>query len=365
MDASIAILLATSMRKAAVQKLQIYSLTASEKGWTNNEIALEWLTDHFELFTYVKAQGKTRVLILDRHFSHLTLTFLQYAITYNIIILIYPPHCTHALQGLDVMCFAKMKCIWQDIVTKFEQENYHRVQKDDFIGLFGAVYIWAFDDATVKAAFAKTGVWPFNCVAISAQQMKPSEYTSTSMTFQVPMNSPVHHVITSYQVTTYREGASGSCGTEADIESYSPKWTLSDDNKYDPTSPQTPTWKCAHTLHTSLLHSTSSWHLISGSLYNGTEEIPSPFLVKPLPFPSPDWSLLHTNKQGFEDRDTLVRALFQAKEHIQYLQNAIVMQEEKRRKEKEGKKMQKERQKAKKLTKLAWTHAWQEFKAEH
>ena len=45
--------------------------------------------------------------------------------------------------------------------------------------------------------------------------------------------------------------------------------------------------------------------------------------------------------------------------------NAIVMQEEKRRKEEEGKKMQKERQKAKKLTELAWTHAWQESKAEH
>ena len=57
------------------------------------------------------------------------------------------------------------------------------------------------------------------------------------MTFQVPMNSPVHHVITSYQVTTYREGASGSCDTEADIESYSPKRTLSDDDEYDPTSP--------------------------------------------------------------------------------------------------------------------------------
>ena len=82
------------------------------------------------------------------------------------------------------MCFAKIKCIWQEVVTKFEQKNYYRVQKDNFVCLFGVVCIQAFDNTTVKAAFAKTGVWPFNYTAISAQQIKPSKYTSTTTTFQ-------------------------------------------------------------------------------------------------------------------------------------------------------------------------------------
>ena len=41
--------------------------------------------------------------------------FIQYARDNNIIVLGYPPHCTHALQGLDVVCFVKMK----------EKGNYH------------------------------------------------------------------------------------------------------------------------------------------------------------------------------------------------------------------------------------------------
>ena len=96
----------------------------SKKGWTNNEIALEWLTDHFEPSTSRKANGRTQVLVLDRHSSHVSFTFLHFVITHNIHVLIYSLYCTHALQGLDVVCFAKMKSIWQDVVTRFEQENY-------------------------------------------------------------------------------------------------------------------------------------------------------------------------------------------------------------------------------------------------
>jgi len=48
---------------------------------------------------------------MDGHASHFSLELLEYAQANNIEILGYPPHCTHALQGLDVVCFAKMKDI--------------------------------------------------------------------------------------------------------------------------------------------------------------------------------------------------------------------------------------------------------------
>jgi len=46
-----------------------------------------------------EAQGETCVLILDRHSSHYMPELLEYAQDNDIMILGYPPHCTHALQG--------------------------------------------------------------------------------------------------------------------------------------------------------------------------------------------------------------------------------------------------------------------------
>ena len=49
------------------------------------------------------------MVLIDGHSSHYTLESLEYARDNNIVILGYPPHCTHVVQGLDVVCFAKMK----------------------------------------------------------------------------------------------------------------------------------------------------------------------------------------------------------------------------------------------------------------
>ena len=76
---------------------------------TDGEIALEWMKNDFDPVTKEKAAGRTRVLLMDGHGSHYTLKLLEYAQANNIVILGYPPHCTHVLQGLDVVCFAKMK----------------------------------------------------------------------------------------------------------------------------------------------------------------------------------------------------------------------------------------------------------------
>ena len=63
----------------------------------------------FDARTKEKAGGCTRVVLIDGHSSHYTLESLEYARDNNIVILGYPPHCTHVVQGLDVVCFAKMK----------------------------------------------------------------------------------------------------------------------------------------------------------------------------------------------------------------------------------------------------------------
>ena len=56
--------------------------------------------------------GKRRLLLLDGHVSHFSKAFIERAIKLDIVILCYPPHSTHLLQGLNVVLFARAKAEW-------------------------------------------------------------------------------------------------------------------------------------------------------------------------------------------------------------------------------------------------------------
>jgi hypothetical protein len=159
----------------------------------------------FDKQTWDKAQGQTRVLILDGHSSHYTPELLEYARDHNIMILGYPPHCTHALQGLDVVCFARMKETWKQVIIDFEALHRAKVTKADFTGLFGKAYQTAFTKETIEAAFRVTGVFPFDRSVITKKQMRPSEATSVKGVFAVKYTSPVQAIITAFR--SYRPTA--------------------------------------------------------------------------------------------------------------------------------------------------------------
>jgi hypothetical protein len=68
---------------------------------------LAWLEQVFERCTKQKARlGRDwRLLILNGHGSHLTFEFLEYCKAHRILVSVFPPHSTHTLQPLDVVCF--------------------------------------------------------------------------------------------------------------------------------------------------------------------------------------------------------------------------------------------------------------------
>jgi DDE superfamily endonuclease len=50
----------------------------SPNGWTDGKIGLQWMMKDFDAQTKEKADGRTRVLLLDGHSSHYTLGILEY-----------------------------------------------------------------------------------------------------------------------------------------------------------------------------------------------------------------------------------------------------------------------------------------------
>ncbi len=99
------------------------------------------------------AKGRARLLLVDGHKSHFTLELLTYARQHNIHILCYPSHSTHIYQGLDVACFSPLKTYYAQERDKFERANGRRVEKGDFLAVYGAAHLQAFIPETIKSAF--------------------------------------------------------------------------------------------------------------------------------------------------------------------------------------------------------------------
>src|SRR6266446_849628 len=101
----------------------------SDKGWTENEIAVDYLS-WFDKQTQPKLEpGERRLLLLDGHVSHFSKAFIERAIELDIVILCYPPHSTHLLQGLDVVLFARAKAEWTKSWDQWERETGEVVTK--------------------------------------------------------------------------------------------------------------------------------------------------------------------------------------------------------------------------------------------
>ena len=93
----------------------------SQKGWTNEELGLSWLSKIFEPRTKTKAGNHKRLLIVDGHSSHVNMKFIDFCDKHGIILAILPPHSTHRLQPLDVGIFAPLS-------TAYSYEIDHLIQ---------------------------------------------------------------------------------------------------------------------------------------------------------------------------------------------------------------------------------------------
>lgn len=76
--------------------LEWWLLTASEKGWTNDAIALRWLNEVLLPQTNPK-KPQHRLLIVDAHGSHTSGNFLYTCYLKDVYLVFLPPHACHVL----------------------------------------------------------------------------------------------------------------------------------------------------------------------------------------------------------------------------------------------------------------------------
>ena len=141
-------------------------ITSSPTGWTNNELAMQWLINLFDRHTKQKARlGRDpRLLILDGHGSHINMEFLEWCEIHNIHVCAFPPHTTHRLQPLDVSLFAPLSAYYSQNLDNWmlATQGLCRMNKRHFYKLFREAFLKAFSKKNIKSGWYKTALEPFN-----------------------------------------------------------------------------------------------------------------------------------------------------------------------------------------------------------
>ena len=63
------------------------------------------------------------------------------ACMHQILVVCYPAHTTHVLQGLDVVIFGVLKHLWTIECDQHECETGGKVDKTNFLGIYGRAHL--------------------------------------------------------------------------------------------------------------------------------------------------------------------------------------------------------------------------------
>ena len=134
---------------------------ATPSGWMNCElfvVVLKHFIKHMNVF-----QNNPAIIVMDNHESHVTLQTIDTVREHGLIILSFPPHCSHRMQPLDVSIYGPFKRYFDTACNDWMMTNPGRALTIYDIGaLSGQAYDRAFIPANVTADFKRTGIYPVN-----------------------------------------------------------------------------------------------------------------------------------------------------------------------------------------------------------
>jgi DDE superfamily endonuclease/Tc5 transposase DNA-binding domain/helix-turn-helix, Psq domain len=206
-----------------IEFLASWAFKATEKGWTNDEIALWWLQEIFIPQTQPDPPSK-RLLIVDGHGSHCTDDFLYECFKNDIYLLFLPPHTSHVLQPLDISIFSPVKSYYRQALSEYEDCNDTTpAGKRIFLECYHKARTRGLTSQNAKAGWRGSGLWPLNMAKPLLSRLvipEPPEVTTTPKTvnsaarkkntvnfieFDTPQRSQdVRKVINSIKVTSPR-----------------------------------------------------------------------------------------------------------------------------------------------------------------
>lgn len=134
---------------------------ANPSGWMQDETFLVFLK-HFKKYSNVSTANKV-LLVLDNHSSHIHINSLDFCKENGIVVLSFPPHCSHKLQPLDRSVFGPLKKVVNTTCDAWMRNHPGKTMSIyDIPGIVAAAMPLALTQTNIQAGFRKTGIYPFN-----------------------------------------------------------------------------------------------------------------------------------------------------------------------------------------------------------
>lgn len=133
----------------------------NSSGWMSEKEFSKFI-DHF--LKHVKTSEQEPVLLLlDNHHSHVNVEVVTKAKNNHIILLSFPPHCSHNLQPLDVGVYGPFKNYISRQQTNWMVNHPGKTMTIyDLPGIVKEAFPLAFTQNNIINSFKKAGIWPCN-----------------------------------------------------------------------------------------------------------------------------------------------------------------------------------------------------------
>ncbi|XP_063911278.1 uncharacterized protein LOC135128298 [Zophobas morio] len=147
----------------------------SKNGWTNQALFVIWLK-HFVKFAK-PSSAEPILLIVDNHYSHVSLEAYIFCRENFIVVLSIPPHTSHRMQPLDIAFYGPLKTAFRKECDLFMKS--HALQKItpyDVASIFNKAYC---DTATIQkgvSGFNASGIMPIDPTIFGEEDFLASDY---------------------------------------------------------------------------------------------------------------------------------------------------------------------------------------------